>query len=158
MKKRPIKMDEGSQYLSSQEMKNEVAYDDVSQKDWWGDLWNPDLIPQTKACEGKNTGDSCTFTYSGTTHTGQCADDYVRKTKICAAINGSGAATGTGALSAREAACLNKSKGDYCEFYDDNGSVSSGNCKINNNHIAARPLFCSQSIGVGSGADIIESE
>ena len=49
----------------------------------------------------------------------------MRKTKICAAINGSGAATGTGALSAREAACLNKSKGDYCEFYDDNGSVRS---------------------------------
>lgn len=64
-------------------------------------------------------------------------------------MDSSGVGSGTGALSAREAACLNKVPGDYCEFIGDKGFILHGTCKINNNFLTKHPLFCSQSIGAG---------
>lgn len=156
MKKKILHAENEVQSLSPSEMKEQTATSSQATKDWWSDLWNGDLKDQAKACEGKSQGDRCTF--SGTSVSGVCAYDSVTGKLYCAEMAGSGVGSGTGALSPREEACLNKKRGDCCRFYGNSGTILDGKCAINNNHMAARPLFCSQSIGAKEGESTTESE
>ena len=141
MKKKILSIKSEVQSLSPSEMKEQSATCDSS-TEWGTDLLsNSDLTAQAKACEGKNKDDKCTFSYSGANKSGVCAYDSITKKLYCAEMGGSGIGSGTGGLSSREEACLNKKRGDYCRYYGNSGTIMEGNCLINNNHLSARPLF-----------------
>ena len=98
---------------------------------WWDDIWHSDLKPQKDACFGKQVGDGCAWNNSGASYSGTCNCDYVTKYLLCAGISTSGASSGTGALTAREAACLGKQPNDRCSFIGDGGLTLSGRCDKN---------------------------
>lgn len=99
---------------------------------------------QAKACEGKKQYDPCSWNANGSNHTGVCNYSHGDKTYYCSNVPSTGIGSGTGGLSAREAACLNKQRGDLCSYTGDEGHVRTGHCAINSNHWTARPLYCDE--------------
>lgn len=102
---------------------------------------------QAKACEGKKQYDSCSWSAGGINHTGTCNYSHGDKTYYCSNIPTTGVGSGTGGLSARETACLNKMPGDPCDFVGDDNKIITGTCRRDHWSTSAQPLFCSQSIG-----------
>ena len=102
---------------------------------------------QAKACEGKKQYDKCSWTAGTATHTGVCNYSPQDKKYYCSYVSPDGIGSGTGGLSARQAACLNKEHGDYCRFFLDDHTVRSGRCAYDNTHLSAYPMICTGSYG-----------
>lgn len=99
---------------------------------------------QAKACEGKKQYDPCSWNANGSNHTGVCNYSHGDDTYYCSNVPSTGIGSGTGGLSAREVACLNKRRGDYCSYIGDGGRIGHGHCAINSNHWTSYPLYCDE--------------
>lgn len=102
---------------------------------------------QEKACEGKKQYDKCSWTAGTTTHAGVCNYSAQNKKYYCSYISPDGIGSGTGGLSARQAACLNKNHGDACRYIGDDQQIRTGTCVYDNTHWVAYPMMCTNSYG-----------
>ncbi|MBP3289127.1 MAG: hypothetical protein J6L79_07850 [Muribaculaceae bacterium] len=98
---------------------------------------------QAKACEGKKQYDPCSWNANGSNHTGVCNYSHGDKTYYCSYVPSTGIGSGTGGLSAKQAACLNKNVGDFCQYRDKHDMVQSGVCVRDIMDTSAQPLHCS---------------
>lgn len=98
---------------------------------------------QAKACEGKKQYDPCSWNANGSNHTGVCNYSHGDTTYYCSYVPSTGIGSGTGGLSAKQAACLNKKVGDFCQYRDKNDMVQSGVCVRDIMDTSAQPLHCS---------------
>lgn len=98
---------------------------------------------QAKACEGKKQYDPCSWNANGSNHTGVCNYSLGDKTYYCSYVPSTGIGSGTGGLSAKQAACLNKNVGDFCQYRDNHDMVQSGVCVRDIMDTSAQPLHCS---------------
>lgn len=108
------------------------------------DIFDNERKHQEDACKGKKQYDPCSWSYKDVHKTGICNYSHGDDTYYCSNVPSTGIGSGTGGLSAREAACLNKQRGDLCSYTGDEGHVRTGHCAINSNHWTARPLYCDE--------------
>lgn len=136
------------QYIHDQNGQQVLACSssDVGGANWWDNFWNSDLEPQRSGCNGKDAGDSCSWMDKGSTFRGVCGYDYTTHYLLCAEPAYSGWSSATGALSARQAACLNRSPGERCWFVGDMRNES-GFCRIDSFSWYKKLLACYTDIG-----------
>ena len=109
---------------------------------WWDDIWNKKFKPQREGCNGKQTGDACTWTSNGSTKYGTCNFDYTTHYLLCVGNND------TGELSERQAACLNKSPGQVCWYGSNHGY-----CRLDNFDWYKKLLACYTDISTPKSND-----
>ncbi len=107
------------------------------------DLFDNEIKHQVAACEGKNRYDSCTWSYDGISHSGICNYSYGDKKNYCSVVSASGVGSGTGGLSAKVAACLNKVEKELCYYIGEDGKTKMGHCLRDASHLTAHPFRCS---------------
>lgn len=107
------------------------------------DIFDNERKHQKDACKGKKQYDPCSWSYKDVHKTGICNYSHGDKTYYCSYVPSTGIGSGTGGLSAKQAACLNKNVGDFCQYRDKHDMVQSGVCVRDIMDTSAQPLHCS---------------